>query len=169
MTVSLFTKYCVDTSALVDLHGRLLPAATFPDLFPRVNEAFATGLLVSPREVRRELQNGAEGDELQRWATDNPSFFVDPDDRQVGLVQQMLVRFPQVYDMKLHRAIDADPWVIAVAQANGLAVVTSENQDSPKKIPYFCRSLGVPVLNVMGFFESEGWAFNLGGQVAETV
>lgn len=169
MTVSLFTKYCVDTSALVDLNGRLLPASTFPDLFPRVNEAFATGLLLSPREVRRELQNGSEGDELQRWATDNPSFFVDPDEGQVELVRQMLVQFPRVYDTKLHRAIDADPWVIAVAQANGLTVVTSENQDSPKKIPFFCRQLNVPVLNVFGFFESEGWAFNLGAVDTEAV
>lgn len=169
MSVSLFTKYCVDTSALIDLNGRLLPATSFPDLFSRVDAAFASDLLVSPREVRRELQNGSAGDELERWATLNPTYFVDPDDSQLAMLTQLMARYPEVYDTKLHRSTDADPWVIAVAQAHGLTVVTSENQVSSKKIPHFCRELGVPVVNVFGFFECEGWAFNLGEDDDEAV
>ena len=169
MSVSLFTKYCVDTSALIDLSGRLLPATTFPDLFARLDAGFASDLLVSPREVRRELQNGSAGDDLERWATENPAYFVDPDDCQLTLMAQLMAQYPQVYDSKLHRSTDADPWVIVLAQAHGLTVVTSENQDSPKKIPHFCRELGVPVVNVFGFFECEGWAFNLGEGASEAV
>lgn len=170
MSVSLFTRYCVDTSALIDLNGRLLPATSFPDLFPRVDAAFASDLLVSPREVRRELQNGSAGDELERWATLNPAYFADPDDNQVGLLADLMRQYPEVYDLKLHRSTDADPWVIVLAQACGLTVVTSENQDSPKKIPHFCRELGIPVVNVFGFFELEGWSFQShGGEDAEVV
>ena len=162
----LFTKYCVDTSALIDLNGRLLPATSFHDLFPRVHEAFASDLLVSPREVRKELQNGSAGDPLKEWATENPRFFVDPDDGQVARVATLLAQFPSLYDPKLLRPADADPWVIALAMANGLTVVTSENQDSPKRIPHFCRELGVPVVNIFGFFEAEGWLFSVGGSGA---
>lgn len=170
MSASLFTKYCVDTSALIDLNGRLLPASTFPDLFPRVDAAFASGLLVSPREVRRELQNGSAGDALERWATENPSYFIDPDDSQMTLMAALTEAYPSVYDPKLLRPIDADPHVIVVAQDYGLTVVTSENQDSPKKIPHFCRELGVPVVNVFGFFDLEDWSFkSLGGGDSEAV
>lgn len=169
MSVSLFTKYCLDTSALIDLNGRLLPATSFPDLFSRIDAGFASDVLVSPREVRRELQNGSAGDYLERWATENSHYFVDPDDSQLALMGALMTHYPEVYDTKLHRSTDADPWVIALAQAHCLTVVTSENQDSPKKIPHFCRELGVPVVNVFGFFELEGWSFNIGGGHSEAV
>lgn len=164
MTVSLFAKYCVDTSALIDLNGRLLPRKSFPDLFERVDAAFGLGLLVSPREVRKELQNGSAGDELARWAIDHPAYFIDPDEGQLRLMADLVAAHPTVYDPKLLRSVDADPWVIVVAQANGLVVVTSENQQSTKKIPHFCRELGVDVVDVFAFFELEAWEFSLGGE-----
>lgn len=159
MSVCLFTKYCVDTSALINLYGRQFPVSSFPDLFTQVDAAFKSGLLVSTREVRHELQNGSAGDGLKDWATAHPDYFVDPDERQIRLMTELLQSTPEVYDAKLLRDVDADPWVIVVAQAHSLAVVTSESPDSTKKIPAFCRQLGIAVFAPLGFFAEEGWAF----------
>ena len=166
MSLSLFTRYCVDTSSLIDLNWRRYPQTTYPDLFKRIDAAFACDTLVAPREVKRELQNGSHGDDLQTWVSNNAHYFVDPDEVQVALATQLLAQMPTVCDIRKQRPIDADPWVIVLAQAHGLTVVSSESLASDKKIPHFCRKLGIPVLGIEGFFEAEGWSFNLGGEAA---
>ncbi len=166
MSVSLFTKYCLDTDSLINLSWRRYPPAVYPDLFPRIDRAFASEILIAPREVRRELKNGSHGDELQQWVTDNPRYFADPDDAQVALMTQLLTQVPAVCDLRKRRPVDADPWVIVLAQTFSLTVVTSESQVSDKKIPHFCRQVGVRVLDIDGFFSEMGWSFNLGGGIS---
>jgi len=163
VSISLFTKYCIDSSSLIDLNWRRYPQARYPDLWGAVEHVFRDDVLVAPREVRRELQNGSHGDDLKQWATDHPNFFPDPDDDQFRRVTLLLDEFPRVCDLRKRRPVDADPWVIVLAQAHGLAVVSSERSDSDKKIPYFCHQVGVPVVDIDGFFGEMGWSFSLGG------
>lgn len=158
--MSLFSKYCMDTSAIIDAAGRTFPVELYPDVWNRIDKGFSDGIIVAPREVRRELLKGSAGDFLQQWAKDNSGYFVNPDITQTDLMS-ILVNTQPVCDPLNFRAIDADPWVIVLAQATGLTVVTSENQISSKKIPHFCRELGIPVADLPGFFSLEGWVFHL--------
>nr|WP_231912531.1 DUF4411 family protein [Rhodococcus sp. EPR-157] len=55
-----------------------------------------------------------------------------------------------------------DPFVIALAMARNGVVVSEETRSgnlSKPRIPDVCDSLGVPVLNLMGFIESQRWTF----------
>jgi sugar phosphate isomerase/epimerase len=63
------------------------------------------------------------------------------------------------------RRHEADPWVISLAAARGLTVVTFETPgraSSPEpKIPKACAKLGVPSVDIMGFMASLGWTLEL--------
>lgn len=56
----------------------------------------------------------------------------------------------------------ADPWVVGLAMARGLTVVTQEarpgSPDSPT-IPGVCGHFGVPFVNTFEFMRQEGWTF----------
>jgi Domain of unknown function (DUF4411) len=56
----------------------------------------------------------------------------------------------------------ADPWVIALAKARGLTVVTPEvqtgNFDKPR-VPDVCEALGVPWMNLYDWIDRQDWSF----------
>jgi MinD superfamily P-loop ATPase len=56
----------------------------------------------------------------------------------------------------------ADPWVIGLAMARDLVVVTQETRpgssDSPT-IPRVCNHFGVEFVNTFEFMRREGWTF----------
>jgi hypothetical protein len=56
----------------------------------------------------------------------------------------------------------ADPWVIGLAMARGLTVVTQETRpgspDSPT-IPRVCNHFSVPFMTTFEFMRREGWKF----------
>ena len=41
----------------------------------------------------------------------------------------------------------------------GLTVITEENKKGEKKIPYVCKNLNVPCIDILGLCEKEGWQF----------
>jgi hypothetical protein len=55
----------------------------------------------------------------------------------------------------------ADPFVIAVAQVQGIPIITQEGPGSEKRptIPYVCKSLEVRTLTVVEFIREQRWAF----------
>ncbi len=56
----------------------------------------------------------------------------------------------------------ADPWVVGLAMARGLTVVTGETRpgspDSPT-IPRVCNHFGVPFMDTFDFMRRERWTF----------
>jgi hypothetical protein len=62
-------------------------------------------------------------------------------------------------DSKKNRSV-GDPWVIALAQARGLTVVTGEKATGSllkPKIPDVCKDLGVSCIEIVDFFRKQGW------------
>jgi len=54
----------------------------------------------------------------------------------------------------------ADPFVIALAQERGFAVVTAErSKPSKPRIPDVCALLKVPCMTLVEMFRQEKWAF----------
>jgi hypothetical protein len=111
-------------------------------------------------DVREELKR-VQPDIMAKggWAKKNGSqIFVPADDMVQAALQQVMSAFPRLVGLGGRSA--ADPWVIALAMANGWTVVTEEKAtgkaDKPK-IPDVCAGLGVKVMKGADLIEVEGW------------
>lgn len=158
MNLGLFTRYCVDTCSVIDLFGRKFPRDIYPTLWPMFELAASDGVIVSVREVYREIQ--ARDDDVASWAKVHRGVFMDPDAAQRDALEGIVARHPECLDLLRRKAVLADPWVVAAAQAWGLTVVTSEGSRSPKKIPAVCDSEGVPCIGLFDMFRGLAWTFD---------
>ena len=66
--------------------------------------------------------------------------------------------YPQLVDFKQMKS-SGDAFLIATAIKYGLTVITEENKKGEKKIPFVCRDLRVPCVDILGLCENEGWSF----------
>lgn len=121
------------------------------------------GRLIAPHEVFVELQKRDDG--LAEWAKQMKAFFVDLDDEQRVVLEEILRRFPALADAQSENA-HADPIVVSLAvlksrqhEDPGLfqdaptrwIVVTEEIAKGPGslKIPDVCAALGVDAINIL--------------------
>ena len=74
-------------------------------------------------------------------------------------VREIMTRYPRLVDSKKGRSVD-DPFVIALARARKLTVITGENRtgrvDVPR-IPDVCDDLGIRSIGIVDFFREQGW------------
>lgn len=153
------TKYCFDTSALLDAWNRNYPPDVFPQLWATLEDSIKSGTVVAPEEVRLELSK--KDDALYKWAKTQRMLFVDLDDGQQHSVSAILSKFPRLVDTRRGRS-GADPFVVALAYVNGAVVVTGENDDGTlekPKIPTVCTALGVRSITVLDFIRENRWVF----------
>jgi hypothetical protein len=61
--------YCIDTSALIDLHTNHYPPDIFPGLWKDLEFLVDQGLLIAPDEVFQEIR--VKDDELAKWGKSN--------------------------------------------------------------------------------------------------
>lgn len=148
--------FVFDTSAFINGWNDHYSGPSFDRLWSFVADAMEDARIISPRAVNREIQRVS--DALAKWARERP--FVDPDERVQNLVGELQGQHPEVFSTPGRN--DADPWVIALAQVEGLIVVTYEGRQfsgaparrtkSPK-MPEICSTLGVGCMN-------PSWALN---------
>jgi hypothetical protein len=75
------------------------------------------------------------------------------------LVAALLAAHPRLVDTRKNRS-SGDPFVIGLAQARGLTVVTGERASgviAKPNIPDVCLALGIDCINVLSMFRNEGW------------
>ncbi len=76
-------------------------------------------------------------------------------------VATILAGYERLVDTRKNRSA-ADPFVIALAMANGCGVVTAEaatgKADRPN-IPDVCTGVGIRCLGLLEFFRELGWRF----------
>lgn len=148
-------RYCVDTSALIDLWRGEYPHDIFVSLWGDFERMVTDGQTVAPREVRREIQAGR--DDLVTWARANKPMFIDPDPNQVAFVQTIGARFKSAPSW-LTKSPHADPWVVALAKDWQIAVLSAETygtSETNPKIPFVCREFGVRSVSVLEFIREE--------------
>ena len=108
-------------------------------------------------EVVRDLER--KDDDVYKWVRQREAMVVPIDAEVQSHVVEIMSKYGQLVDTKKNRS-GSDPWVIALARARGLTVVTGEkatgNLKKPK-IPDVCRDLGVPCLEIVDFFRKQGW------------
>ncbi len=153
------TRYCLDTSALLDAWNRSYPPDVFPQLWQAIEEGIAAGRFVAAEEVRVEIAK--KDDTLLKWAKKQRGLFVDLDAAQQAAVGEILDAFPKLIDTRKGRS-GADPFVIALARTQGTVVVTGENDDGTTdrpKIPTVCRHFGVRAIKPLDFIRENRWVF----------
>jgi hypothetical protein len=120
--------YAFDNSPLSTLFRNYYPAR-FPTLWQRFNVLIEDGDIVSTREVRHEIEDGAV-ESLRVWAADNEPIFSAPTAQEGLFVAQIFAvpHFQQNIERQklLRGGRNADPFVIARASVAQCPVVTME-------------------------------------------
>ncbi len=101
-------------------------------------------------------------DEVHEWAKARKAkMFVPIDEEQQRHVSSILAKHERLVDTRKNRSA-ADPFVIALAMAEGCAVVTAEaatgKADRPH-IPDVCSAMGVRSMTLLELFREQGWRF----------
>lgn len=151
------TVFSIDTSALVGAWTESYSPRTFPGLWKNVEAMIENGTLVASEEVLHELRR--QDDDLFAWTKTQSGLFVPMDAQTEDAVKRVV----QVPNLVRGTSTDnsADPFVIAVALARGGTVVSQERNGGPAhpKIPYVCRTLGIPHQSLQEFVNGQGWTF----------
>lgn len=123
-------SYVFDTSALSPLF-RNFYRNRFPTLWEQFDELVDRGKITSTREVAREIEDGAVA-ALRDWAAGQRDLFPTPSAAEAAIVGQIfkVPHFLQIIERKklLKGGLNADPFIIARAQATGRTVVTLEGE-----------------------------------------
>jgi hypothetical protein len=140
----------------------------FPGVWTKINELCDSRRIISPEEVRNELEK--KDDELFAWAKARPWIFRPTDDRMLTYAAEIERRFPRLVHTSSERP-QADPFVIALAwkgepqktieqNSAELVLVTEEIRGSGRpKIPNICDDLGIKCIKVLQMMRQEGWKF----------
>jgi hypothetical protein len=150
-------KYSLDTSVLIEAWVRHYPL----DVFPAVWQHFELGLkqrkLVAVTEVYREIEQ--QSDDLFDWVKKQKSRFSEIDKPIQRNARNILSKFPSLAKPESTRR-NADPFVIAIAAAEHLTVVTYEpSKPTRPRIPDVCKQLQIPCISLVEMFRNEGWTF----------
>lgn len=155
--------YVFDTNAFSQLFHSYY-RGRFPSLWGNFDELVVSGLIISTREVYREIEDDRVKS-LRDWGKDNKELFPVPTVDEAVFVAQIFAekRFQQIIEQKkiLKGGKNADPFVIArAATVEGGAVVTMEKfKKNGTKIPNICKYFNVDCMDLEEFMEAEGWKF----------
>jgi hypothetical protein len=152
-------KYSIDTSAILDGWIRYYPPDRFPSLWRNIEGLIASSNLCGTEEVLIELKK--KDDDVYKWAKNQPGLFLTIDEPTQKAVAKILLDYPRLVNAGKNRST-ADPFVIGLAQVNGLTVVSAEtpsnNLEKPK-IPDVCSAMGIKHVRLLELFGLEGWRF----------
>lgn len=156
------SKYCFDTSALINSWRLYYRPNLFGGLWERIGDGIMSGRILIPDEVRKEVGDGK--DPLISWLKQYQKYIVPLSQEQIEIASNIVNKYPLASKYKKPRPHHADPIVIAVASLYSCTVVTYEGLNGDKKnpaIPDLCNEYGVECLSMSGFFEKEGLSFKL--------
>jgi hypothetical protein len=152
-------RYSIDTSAILDGWRRYYPRDVFPGMWDAIADLVDDGGLRATEEVLVELER--KDDEVHGWALKRQHLFVSIDEHIQVIVTKLLADHEKLLDTRAGRSA-ADPFVIALAQLQGCAVVTGERAthslDRPN-IPDVCAALGVRCMSLLDMVREQGWRF----------
>lgn len=150
--------YCFDTSIFIDGMGKRYPPIVFGSVWEYVERLIKDGRIRSPREVMDEIER--YDDDVFKWVKSRRQFIVDEDDATQIAAAEVMKEYPGFVAKGNERAC-ADPFVIAMARAHNLVVVSQEelvatHRKTKPKIPNACLKFGVECLDIVKFLVREG-------------
>ncbi len=161
--------YVIDTSSLIELNRRY-PIDVFPTLWKNVEELIEKGLLISHKEVLKEISY--RDDALKEWAKSHKKLFRDLTPKQIEIIKEILKKYPSLAKSNNEKAA-ADPFVIAMAvelkndpqgilipTAKERIIVTEERLRGNRiRIPFVSQGYGIECINIIEMCRVEGWQF----------
>ncbi|MBI5130444.1 MAG: DUF4411 family protein [Rhodopseudomonas palustris] len=147
--------YCIDTSALIAAWYERYKPNRFPKLWQQLDQLIASDRLVSSTLVLRECSKRSE--ELHGWLKPREAMFIMPDEAVQSQVDHIVNTYTGLVSAGKEK-FQADPFVIALAKAQGYTVVTEETGiGSLGKIPGVCNAMKVDCINLMHLIDEEDW------------
>ncbi|MFA6268577.1 MAG: DUF4411 family protein [archaeon] len=158
--------YVIDTSSLIELNYRY-PMDTFPTLWKKISALIKSGLLISHKEVYKEIE--IMDDDLKKWASKQKNFFKEIDTNQLKIATQIINAYPSLIDPA--KTSSADPFVIALTItlsndpqkkifSNGHLIVTEEKiRGNRIRIPYVCQTYNIKCIDIREMYKEEKWKF----------
>ena len=148
-------KYIIDTSSILsqkdyEPHRRSINKT----LWHHMDELIEQTRIVTCSEIIEEVND----DDLKKWYIGLHGVVLPIDDDIQDNVKKVVTSNPQLIDFKQVKS-SGDAFLIATAMKYGLTVITEESKKGEKKIPYVCKSLNVPCIDILGLCEREGWQF----------
>jgi predicted nucleic acid-binding protein len=127
-------SYVVDNNVLITLmahHPQDKPAyrAIWDEIDSLIKQKKIFSTMVVYEEIMRYL---GKDDRLKKWAVSHKKrFFISPDEETWQLAQGIAKKFPDLLDKKKLQTgePDADPFLIALAKAEGATIITQERKD----------------------------------------
>jgi len=148
--------YSLDSSGILDLF-RIYPPDVFPTIWTQMESAASDRIVLAIDEVYRELEKKDDG--AFQWLKARRGMIVALDTEIQQRVADILTAHPRLVDTRKNRS-SGDPFVIALAQARGLVVVTGERASgviAKPNIPDVCAALKIACIDVLSMFRNEGW------------
>ena len=148
-------KYIIDTSSILsqkddEPHRRTINKT----LWKCIDELISDGRIVTCSEIIEEVNDK----DLKAWFIRLGGEILPIDDEVQENVKKVVTTNPQLVDFKENKS-SGDAFLIATAMKYGLIVITQENKIKQKKIPFVCKNLNIPCVDIIGLCEREGWSF----------
>lgn len=148
-------RYIIDTSSILsqkdnEPHRRIINKT----LWKHIDELIAQKRIVTCSEIIEEVND----DDLKKWYTNLQGDILPIDDEVQDNVKKVVTTNPQLVDFKQIKS-SGDAFLIATAMKYGLTVITEESKKGEKKIPFVCKNLNIPCVDILGLCEQEGWSF----------
>lgn len=155
VTKSEKTKYIIDTSSILsqkdnEPHRRSINKT----LWQHIDALIEQQRIVTCSEIIEEVND----DDLKKWFSGLQGVVIPIDNEIQENVRKVVTSNPQLIDFQKVKS-SGDAFLIATAMKYGLTVITEENKKGEKKIPFVCRNLKVPCVDIWGLCEQEGWTF----------
>jgi hypothetical protein len=151
-------QYVIDTSAFIDLKNNYR-RNTFPGLWQNFEAMCADKLIISPREVFREIKKG--DDILTEWVADFEDMFLEPCEQEVTILQAIYKEYPKEIIAKYGYGNWADPLVLACGKHYNITIIQEErNERNPFVIPRIAKKFNIKYTRLSDFFEDQAWEFH---------
>lgn len=155
VTKSAKTKYIIDTSSILsqkdnEPHRRSINKT----LWQHIDTLIEQQRIVTCSEIIEEVND----DDLKKWFSGLQGVVVPIDNEIQENIRIVVTSNPQLIDFQKVKS-SGDAFLIATAMKYGLTVITEENKKGEKKIPFVCRNLKVPCVDIWGLCDQEGWTF----------
>lgn len=146
--------YCIDSSALINLH-KYLPSTSkegaLRPMWDTIEDMCKEGRLISSVEVLRELHD----EDIRIWCKKNSMQFRPVDEEQSALFEEIQKHYTQENFRKKTSSMGAwaDPILIALSKVEPAILVTDENPASSNSIPFIAKKFEVVTRNLTGFLK----------------
>jgi hypothetical protein len=147
-------KYSFDTNIYISIWRDNYPPDRFPTLYNDLADLIKKGIILSSYTVKIELEK--QRDEIYTFFKKYKNLFVQPNKNEQNYVQ-ILVNHPDfpkwgLGDSEKHYA---DPYIVALAKAHDLKVITYESGRGENTIHRACEILNVECHNFVKFLRDE--------------